>query len=724
MPTTKKCLLIAIMLFLSIGSTHPGLTQENSGDRLAQNPQEDWKIVQSGVWQRELGEGEIETFVFGVPGFTWKIQDLGKQLQKMRADLRVHPTPGLRKAIANHRKATANARRALELAREAEARGDGMTDGMADGMVLPKAGCIDFAYDAAASHKTDIQGVWASANAAFRATCGSATGQAYTFAFAKTTVNGAETTQTVTDGPRSGASVSASAYASRNGGSPCESRAYAEMVSFSLSPSSYSKEVTHSACPAPPSPPQPPVADFSFACLNLACSFNGSASTGASLTYTWSFGDSSSNGSGITTSHFYPSITGISSYTATLTVTDSLLRQSSKSKTVIVNSDPLPAAHSYFTVAPCRVLDTRNTTILTTAQPRVVNIAGLCGIPSTATAVAFNATAVSPTDRGKLRFYPGDVTITNPAAWPSSVTFVPATAPRANSAVVKLATNGAGTLGIYPEVAGSPGQVHIVLDIQGYFSTDTSPATGAQGPLGFQTLSPCRVAWPSSPLTAGTVTNFTAQGVCGVPAGAAAVSLHAGVAHPATSRYLTLFPSNISTPGVSTLSFTSGISKLRNSALVTLSSTTPDFSVYFGSSAGATVYPHFDVNGYFKSDAPLKYYPIHQCRSVSGALLTTDTVRTFQIQGNCGVPVGAKAALVRLQVANPTSAGDLTVYPSDLPLSGVAVSTVTFDANEPELSMNTIVPLSTLADDLAASPGEMATGGTVALSIDVFGYFQ
>lgn len=99
-------------------------------------------------------------------------------------------------------------------------------------------------------------------------------------------------------------------------------------------------------------------------------------------------------------------------------------------------------------------------------------------------------------------------------------------------------------------------------------------------------------------------------------------------------------------------------------------------------------------------------------------------MRTFQIQGNCGVPVGAKAVLVRLQIANPTSAGDLTVYPSDLPLSGVAVSTVTFDANELELSMNTIVPLSTLADDLAASPGEMTTGGTVALSIDVFGCFE
>lgn len=125
-----------------------------------------------------------------------------------------------------------------------------------------------------------------------------------------------------------------------------------------------------------------------------------------------------------------------------------------------------------------------------------------------------------------------------------------------------------------------------------------------------------------------------------------------------------------------------------------------------------------------KADAPLKYYPITPCRAVASALLTTDTVSNFQIQGNCGVPVGAKAALLRLQVAKPTSSGDLTVYPSDLPLSAVAVSTVKFDANEPELSMGTIVPLSALADDIAASPGEMTAGGTVILSVDVFGYFQ
>jgi hypothetical protein len=138
---------------------------------------------------------------------------------------------------------------------------------------------------------------------------------------------------------------------------------------------------------------------------------------------------------------------------------------------------------------------------------------------------------------------------------------------------------------------------------------------------------------------------------------------------------------------------------------------------------GTSVHAFFDVNGYFKSGAPLHYQTLVPCRSVDSAVLATGTVSTFQIQGNCGVPVGAKAALLRLVVAAPTSSGALTVYPSNLPLSSVAVSTVKFDANEPGLSLGTIVPLSTLADDLAASPGQMTAGGTLVLSIEVFGYF-
>ena len=250
---TKK-LFISLVLCLSLlGAANPALAQidQKSGeDTLAQLQREGWKIVSDGLLQRELIPGEVESFVFGVPGFTWKIQDLRRQLQKLRAELRANPTPELRKAIANHRKAIGNSQRALALARAAEASGEEID--------LSKVSCtINFSYDAAAGPKTDVQGVWSSSSATFGANCGGFSGQVYAYAFAKAWVNGAETTETVTDGPRSGANVSASAYASRNGGAPCESNSYGEMVSYSLNPSSYSKSASnYNNCPLPVTPLQ------------------------------------------------------------------------------------------------------------------------------------------------------------------------------------------------------------------------------------------------------------------------------------------------------------------------------------------------------------------------------------------------------------------------------------------------------------------------------------
>lgn len=470
----------------------------------------------------------------------------------------------------------------------------------------------------------------------------------------------------------------------------------------------------------------PPVASFSFTCSLLACSFNSAGTTGTgTLSYAWTFGDAGT-GSGATTSHTYGAV---GTYTVTLTVTDPLSRQSSQSRKVQVANDPVAPAENYFAVAPCRVLDTRNTTILTNNVPRVVAIAGSCGIPSTAKAVSFNVTAVSPTGSGKIALYPGNLASTWSGA-KSSVNFDPATSPRANSAVIQLATDGTGTVGINTAVTGSPGQVHAVLDVQGYFSTDTTPAAGATGPLGFQTVPACRLAdTGASPLVAGTARTFTAQGVCGVPAGAAVASMRVGVTSPAYAGFIVAYPSNLATPGVSTLNFKSGISALRNGARVNLAPSTPDFAAVFSGAAGASVSAHFDVDGYFKSDAPLKYHPIAPCRpfdtgdpQMGGPVLVTDTPRTLQIQGNCGVPVGAKAVALRLVISSPTAAGNLSVYPSNLSLP--AISTMKFDAGEPGLSLGAIVPLSTLANDLTVTAGQMPAGGTVGLTIDVFGYFQ
>lgn len=244
----SKKLIMALVLCLSLGVAGPVFAQadqKNDPDVIAQLEREGWKIVSDGVLQRTKKEGEVETFVFGARGFTWKLRDLRRQLQKLQTELRYNPTPDLRKAIANHRKEIANTRKMIERARISDA----------DKVDLSKVSCsIDFSYNASASGRTDVQGTKANSNAAFTANCAGFTGEVYAYAFAKTWLNGAETTETVTDGPRTGANVSATASATRAGGSPCESYAYASMTSNNLNPASYSMASNNYVCPFTPPP--------------------------------------------------------------------------------------------------------------------------------------------------------------------------------------------------------------------------------------------------------------------------------------------------------------------------------------------------------------------------------------------------------------------------------------------------------------------------------------
>jgi hypothetical protein len=133
-----------------------------------------------------------------------------------------------------------------------------------------------------------------------------------------------------------------------------------------------------------------------------------------------------------------------------------------------------PPPTDFFTVMPCRLVDTRSAAgprggpaLVAGAIRSFPVTGGVCGIPSTAITVAVNLTVVRPTAQGHLKLYPGD------AASPpltSSINFAPGVA-RANNAIVALATNG-GTINVKN---GSAGAVHFVLDVNGYFDCIPSP---------------------------------------------------------------------------------------------------------------------------------------------------------------------------------------------------------------------------------------------------------
>jgi Tol biopolymer transport system component len=124
---------------------------------------------------------------------------------------------------------------------------------------------------------------------------------------------------------------------------------------------------------------------------------------------------------------------------------------------------------SYYTLTPCRLLDTRDPAdgpALFSGQTAVLLLHGACGIPETAKAVAVNVTVVQPSGAGFLTLHPGD--IAPPAT--STLNFE-AGQTRANNAIQRLALNGAGTMAVTPFVSGvgGNGTVHVIVDVVGYF---------------------------------------------------------------------------------------------------------------------------------------------------------------------------------------------------------------------------------------------------------------
>lgn len=138
----------------------------------------------------------------------------------------------------------------------------------------------------------------------------------------------------------------------------------------------------------------------------------------------------------------------------------------SSSNIVVQVVNPAAAAASYFTVGPCRLVDTRGSAgaygapALAANADRTFVAAGQCGIPSNVTAISANLTVTSPTAAGDLRVFAGG------AGLPSASTINYRTnGTRANNAEIPVGPGGGFTI----HVDQTAGTVHLVVDVNGYF---------------------------------------------------------------------------------------------------------------------------------------------------------------------------------------------------------------------------------------------------------------
>jgi predicted nucleotidyltransferase len=121
-----------------------------------------------------------------------------------------------------------------------------------------------------------------------------------------------------------------------------------------------------------------------------------------------------------------------------------------------------PTGQRFFTLDPCRVVDTRASDGPAVAgdTTRTFVLAGKCGIPNSARALSVNVTVTGPTGAGDLRLFPAGVNL--PLV--SAINYT-AGQTRANNAVVGLGAGGA--VGVWCDQAS--GTVEVIIDVNGYF---------------------------------------------------------------------------------------------------------------------------------------------------------------------------------------------------------------------------------------------------------------
>jgi hypothetical protein len=130
-------------------------------------------------------------------------------------------------------------------------------------------------------------------------------------------------------------------------------------------------------------------------------------------------------------------------------------------------STGLPQNTRFHTLTPCRLIDTRSPNAplggpaLAAGQNRAFPLAGSCGVPATAKALAVNVTETQGASFGFLTLSAAD----QQSGGTSTINYSPGRT-LANNAFVRLSGEGSGSIAV---LNGSSGPVHFILDVTGYF---------------------------------------------------------------------------------------------------------------------------------------------------------------------------------------------------------------------------------------------------------------
>ena len=235
-------------------------------------------------------------------------------------------------------------------------------------------------------------------------------------------------------------------------------------------------------------------------------------------------------------------------------------------------------------VVPARLLDTRpagvaalSKTAVATASRSPIPVGGY-------DAAVLNVTAVSPAAGGFLTVYAANL------GSPPTASNLNFTAGRTVPNMATVPVDAAGKALIYN---GSRGRTNLLADVAGYYRSGNRTDRGA-----FTPVTPARIldTRPAGKVAAKTAVALQVAGRGSVPAGSSAVVLNVTVVRAAGAGYLTVFPSDRSTPQASNINFVAGLD-VANQVIVPIGA--DGKVVLLNSSAGATDLIA-DVAGYIR----------------------------------------------------------------------------------------------------------------------------
>ena len=335
----------------------------------------------------------------------------------------------------------------------------------------------------------------------------------------------------------------------------------------------------------------------------------------------------------------------------------------------VAPAQPTGPTTGFGPLAPARLVDTRigqGATALQGGVVKRIQVTGWAGVPSGATAVVANVTAVGPAAASYLTAW--NCAPDRPVV--STLNFGRAET-TANAATIGLDVGGG--LCVY-----SPVSTDLVIDVAGAMTPD---ATGRFSPLTPTRVMDTRVGFGAGRLEADQTVELQIAGTAGVPAGATAVTMNLTSVDAAIAGFVTAYPCDAERPLVSNLNPEPGRAR-PNMVSVPLSAT-GTVCLYSLNPVDLVA----DITGYYAADGVSTFTPTTPFRLVdtrdrvraevnagtAGQRVNAGQMVMVQIAGTRGVPAGATAVSVNITTLASGGNGFITAWPcNDRPLASTA----------------------------------------------------